>query len=153
MRIKLGLHNVEKFKAYHISMHHLNLGDTYNTSNIERIIGNGDKACIEKLAEKTRKAVIVRKRLDFPSRETCLFVCEHKDVEYWYNHIQKNRKIRLCIYELMLTGKLFGTYSDYLKYEKYWCPKEYLPRLEKEGLFEGEYKIIKECNILDFSQK
>lgn len=149
MEIKLGLHSVTNFIAYHISTQQLAIGDKYDTSDIERVYDDCcDKKCIETLTEKYRESVQFALRTNLPSRLTSLFVCEKEYVNYWHTHMVKYRRTDAYkIYKLRLNGQLLGTYADYLKMDKYWRPNEQLPLQEKEGLFRGVYIVEDICNI------
>lgn len=152
MEIELGLHSVADFIAYHISDVSLDIGEEHDTSNIHRGFHDcGSKHCAENLAEKYRISMQDILGHSLPSRLNSLFVCEREYVNYWYRHILKNRSVsRVQIYKVRLTGDLFGTFADYLKFDKYWDPQnQYLPQ-EKEGLFEGKYIVEDICNINDF---
>ena len=153
MNIELGLNSVTNHTAYHIYVENrfykLDVGETYDTKNLpERILLCGHKKCMETLAESIRSATNPR----LPSRLHCLYVCDESSVRYWYNYFQKRnqRWTRPIIYELQLTGQLFGTYAEYLEIPYYWEPTAEFNPSHKEGLFEGLYKVIRECDIAEF---
>lgn len=152
MGIELGLHCVVDFIAYHITDTSLNIGEEYDTSNINRgFYGCGSKYCAENLAEEYRISMQDFLGYSLPSRLNSLFVCEQEYVNYWYRHMLKNRRVsRVQIYKVKLTGNLFGTFADYLKFDKYWNPQSQYSPQEKEGLFDGKYIIEDICNIGDF---
>lgn len=151
MKIKIGLHAVTDFEAYHISEHRFSVGDEFDTSYIDRDFQDGDKFYIESLAEKTRLCIERSHKIKLPSRNTCLFVCDKEHVKLWYSHMDKHRVYNPnVIYKVRLSGILFVTYSDYLRQDKYWRPNENLAPQEKEGLFEGLFRIVEACSIDDF---
>lgn len=153
MCIELGLHNVENKEVYHITDRVLEVGETCNTNVINREIDeNTDKYYIERVAEIYRNSQNAIDRTIYPSRYTCLFVCEKEFVQYWLNKLEKNRQRKHRIYKVKLNGVLFGTYADYLKAEMHWTPNAQFDLEEKEGLFDGEYEIVEECNRNDISQ-
>lgn len=153
MCIELGLHNVENKVIYHITDRVLEIGTTLYTKDINREIDEGtDKYYIERVAEMYRKSQNAIDGTAYPSRYTCLFVCEKEFVQYWLNKLEKNRQRKHRVYKVKLNGVLFGTYADYLKAEMHWTPNAQFDLEEKEGLFDGEYEIVEECNRNDFSQ-
>ena len=148
MEIKLGLHQVDDFTVYHISSRVYNINETYYTTEIEREYDEcSEKKWIERLAERWRNTINYGMRNKLPSRYSCLFVCEYENVWYWWKHIREYRQVIPHVYKLKVTGKLFGTYADYLKQDRYWRPNEKLVLTEKEGLFEGKFVITDICDI------
>ena len=145
MCIELGLHNVENREVYHITDRVLEIGTPLYTKDINREIDEGtDKYYIERVAEIYRNSQNAIDRTIYPSRYTCLFVCEEEFVRYWYYYFTKrpcNANKTFRIYKVRLTGRLFGSYADYLKADMYWNPNGKFDLVEKEGLFEGEYEV------------
>ena len=155
MCIKLGLHTVDGEKVYHLTDKVLEIEKVYDTKGIKREVTEGsDKYHIELIAEKSRVAsnMTLLNGIEYPSRYTCLYVCDKEFVQVWYRHLVKWRKRQFRVYEISLTGVLLGTYADYLKAEMYWEASPQPTLNEKEGLFEGTYKVIRECDINEFPQ-
>lgn len=156
MSIDLGLHTVNGKIAYHITDEVLVIGKVYDSKDIDRQIDDGsDKFHIEKVAEIYRTSQKNIHNKDYPSRYSSLFVCDEENVRYWYNLFTKplyNAHRTFTIYKVLLTGKLLGTYADYLKADMYWEPTAQFDLQEKEGVFEGEYEVLDICNIDDFPQ-
>ena len=151
MSIDLGLHTVNGKIAYHITDEVLVIGKVYDTKDIDRQIGEGsDKFYIEKVAEIYRISQRNIHNKDYPSRYSSLFVCDEEFVYYWYYYFFNRVGKTLRIYQVELEGELLGTYADYLKADMYWEPTAQFDLQEKEGVFEGEYKIVKQCDINEF---
>jgi hypothetical protein len=94
-----------------------------------------------------------------PSRKTCLWLCEQKDLEKWlgilYPHnrkkiievsLAKNAKIHCGNASLIISETL--NISDYnILAKKYWQGKMHID-CEVETLFEGRFTVINEFNNL-----
>ncbi len=127
---------------------------TYNTQEKSRStptgVQVGYKECIERIAEEDRN-LVMQSGERLPSRRNALFVAKKEDVRFWYNYIEKrNPNTTLSIYEVELTGLLLWTNAALLRTNQYWCPDEKVDE-EPEGVFEGDFKIIRICRIEDFS--
>ncbi len=151
LKNKKNMGTVKDYTAYYVHkpyQYKLKIGECYDTSSICRpILPCGFKQWVEEIAEQTR----IKINNNLPSRHHCLFVCDREHVRYWYNYFEKrNRNIRLIIYEVKLSGKLFWTYADYLRPERYWEPNNLEPPLEREGLFDGRYCIVRQCDYTEF---
>lgn len=143
------IQTVTNYIAYHIhtpNRFEWSVGKSYDTASICRpLLPCGFKQRIEEIAEQTRACI----NPNLPSRNHCIFVSKKEYVHYWYNYFKK-RGHRPIIYKLELTGKLFWTYADYLKAERYWRPNNVNKPQEHEGLFEGTYTVVAQCDITEF---
>lgn len=96
-----------------------------------------------------------------PSRQTCVWVCPHEAVEFWWNTLKESQ----CkILKLKLTGSLFITdqrhlIADTLRHDdfrakafEYWTGSDGLAIADQEILFEGIIDVVAEfANLEQFS--
>lgn len=148
----VGLVDVNRDIVYHIYIPNkyylLKIGCIGNTDQLPiRHFPCGYKGCIENAAEEMRLKI----KHNAPSRLKCLFVCNERNVKYWYNYFNKrNQGIRPIVYQLEVTGKIFWSYAELMQPSVYWNHNILLNLQEHEGVFEGEYKVICIRNSHDF---
>ena len=146
----MDIKTVTNYIAYHIhtpNQFDWSIGKSYDTALVCRpVLPCGFKQCIEDIAELTRENI----NPNLPSRNHCIYVSKKEYGRYWYNYFEKRNKLQPIVYKLKLTGKLFWTYADYLKAERYWLPNKVDKPQEHEGLFEGTYTIVDQCDIAEF---
>ncbi len=94
-----------------------------------------------------------------PSRKTCLWLCEQKDLEKWLEILYPNNRKKIIEVSLAKNAKIHSAnasliisetlnISDYSKLaNKYWQGKMHI-NCEVETLFEGRFKVINEFNNL-----
>ena len=148
----VGLEEVDNKVVYHIFIpnpyYSMEINSVGNTNQLSiRQFNCGYKGCVENAAEETRIGI----NANAPSRFKCLFVCNEQSVRHWYNHfVKRNKILRPTIYELEVTGKIFWSYAELLQSVVYWNPNILSNLQEYEGVFEGEYQVIRKRDIDDF---
>lgn len=148
----VGLEEVDNKIVYHIFIpnqyYSMKINSIENTEQLPiRLFPCGYKSCVENATEEMRSRI----NANAPSRFKCLFVCNEQSVKYWYNYFAKrNRGIRPTIYQLEVTGKIFWSYAELMQSAVYWDINRLSDLQEYEGVFEGEYKVIRKQNIEDF---
>ena len=138
---------------YHICIYdnyRLQVNQSYNTKSINRTYSKckKEKQKIESNFEKYR----LQNHPNLPSRKNCFYVCLEKDVERWLKELIRHHRYDYQIFKLSCSGFIFWADSylfsdkDIRNTQKYWdgcSPSDY--NCFVEGLFIGDYDVIKDC--------